>query len=223
MRILIGRASARYSGRIEAELSPGDVILLLRDPGDGSALLFDRGKGVQPRNWMPAGSVLTESWKRGRRQGQMILTHPRGEQLEIFWHHLENETLAPAEMATELIKLGAESEFSDLLAEKIDRALPGLEAVAREYRTAVGPIDLLAWDRAAQRPVVIEVKRRQITISTAYQALRYVKALQDEKTYRKKAEALLVAPGIARGAREWIESQRRMRFQRIYFEDLQAL
>jgi RecB family endonuclease NucS len=223
MRILIGRASARYSGRIEAELSAGDVVLLLRHPGDGSALLFDRAKGVQPRNWMPAGSVLVETLDRGRRSGQMVLEHPRGEKLEIFWHRIDQEIEAPGELGTELIKLGAEKEFSDLLAAKIDRVLPGLEAVAREYRTGVGPIDVLAWDPADRRPVVIEVKRRQITVSTAYQARRYVEALKKEGTYRKKAEVILVAPSIARGASEWIEAERGMRFHRLAFEDLEKI
>lgn len=225
MRILLGRASARYKGRIEAELSPGDIVLLLRDPaqgGDGSALLFDRAVGVQPRNWMPAGSQITEEeWSKKKIKGRMLLEHlSRGESLEIFWHRLEEELFLPSSLATELSRFGAEEEFSDLLAENLDMILPGLDLIQREYRTGVGPIDILAFD--GERPVVIEVKRRQITISAAYQARRYVEALHSEKHFEQRAKAILVAPSLARGAKEWIENKRNIAFVRIGYEDLRS-
>jgi RecB family endonuclease NucS len=71
--------------------------------------------------------------------------------------------------------------------------------------------------------VVIEVKRRQITVSTAYQAMRYVQALTDTKEYRRKAAVLLVAPSIARGATEWIERQKMIDFYRLSYEALRDL
>lgn len=219
MRIIVGRASARYTGRISAELTLGDVVILIRDPalgGDGSLLLFDRAKGIPPRNWMPAGSEITEA------DGVIVAEHPgRGERLEIYLESVESDFSAPAQLQTTLAKLDTEEAFSDLLASNLEMVDEGIELVGREYRTAVGPVDIMAREAEGGRPVVVEVKRRRSSISDAYQLRRYLNCVAESGEFgRREPRGILVAPHLARGAKEFLDGQKDLTFVRLDFEQV---
>lgn len=232
MRTIFARASTIYSGRIDAQLSLGDVVIIIRDVesgGDGSCLVFDAAGGLTPKNWAPAGSTLIET------PDSMVFDHVKKEEkLEIFFEHIYWEKDGKSELVGELTKLGAEREVSDLISENLecleDDDDQGLELVKREFRTFAGPIDLLCRYTAAPYGLLaVEVKRRKVTINDAYQLIRYLEALDLEKHQEDSfhstpddplALGVLVAPSLANNAKEFIKDRPRLRFKRVSYDDL---
>jgi RecB family endonuclease NucS len=223
MLIIAGKISARYSGRIEAELSLGDAVLFIREPpeGDGSVVLLDAKSGLQARNWMPAGSLhqITAS-------GYKFTYPPRNEQLEVFIEQVYNKIKVPAEVATTLYKIGAEKEKADLLAgclELIDEK-NNLIFIEREYPTDSGPIDIIAKEADTGRAVVIEVKRRKANgASDLYQLKRYLYRVKKDKLISSlKPRGIIVAPSTTKGLIEDIKSEPDITFARLNYQQIIA-
>lgn len=250
MRLIAARLSARYSGRIEAELSLGDALLLIRDyesDGDGSVVLLDAAGGVQPRNWMPAGSSHEE------RLGGWIFRYPsRNEILEVFIEKVYVDQTFEANMITHLHKIGAETEMSDLLAKNI-KVLDTLDElkdefkdisfIDREFRTSAGPIDIMASDKYGL--VVIELKRvgGRASVADLYQLQRYIDALRIEGidknlidslpkqrgrkplTPRSPVRGLLIAPGATKQLNAKLDSEEMdwISFLRLSYKELVKL
>jgi RecB family endonuclease NucS len=221
MIILLARASARYYGRIDAELALGDICLMIRSyehGEDGSVLLHDMQAGIPPRNWMPAGSIM-EKTSNGYRW-----THSRGEGevLEVFIDTIYSRSEHIGSLKTNLIKLGAEREFSDLLARKLDILGQDLELVKREWRSLAGPIDLLCVERQSLRPVCIEVKRRRVDINALWQTKRYLDAIASCHLYENapRARGLLIGPVIAQKVRERLSEEEMIDAIRVSYTEL---
>ena len=196
MQVIVCRASARYTGRIEAELSLGDVVIQIRD--NGSVLVHSVHTRLPPRNWMPEGSRVSES-------GSVIVAEHAGrvpvERLEIYideiYHRIEHEPGLEAKISL----IGAEKEFADLVADDLTLLEDGLELIAREYRTSAGPIDIMAREKESGTGVVIEMKRRRVDAATCWQARRYLEALASSPEWEKvPLRALVVGPVLARPA-----------------------
>lgn len=201
MRILVVRASIRYSGRIDAEVGLGDRVILIKgDPACIDGCVIHGLKGVNPKNWMPAGSVVREQ------PGLIEIRHAqRGELLEIFVERILSDQTVPLELDGPLVKLGSERELSDRLVERLELIQPGLELVAREYRTPAGPIDLLCRLPDAggdpPAPVAVEVKRNRVTnLEVLYQLKRYLDALAQMEQWAEgpPARGVIVAAGFGR-------------------------
>jgi RecB family endonuclease NucS len=200
MLVIAARLWARYSGRVEAELSPGDALLLIRNGpnGDGSVLILSAAAGVQPRNWMPAGSQaeqLANGWRFTK----------GNEQLEVYIDQLYFERRIDDHLDPHLQKTGTEQQLSDYLAENLQLLsaeidIPELRLVSREYPTAAGAIDILAVDNS-DHYWIIEVKRRKCTIADTYQLRRYYHYLQQEQP-EQEFSGLLVGPGATRQLRD---------------------
>lgn len=235
MRIIVGRVSCRYQGRIDAELTPGDVVVLWRDSrtgsGDDSLLVMSRHSGLPPKNWMSAGSEITaeEFTGRGenRRRSRLVLEHRgRGERLEIFFHEVTDEIVAPAIFEPKLVKLGAEREFADMLINNLHVIDEGLEPIGREVRTEAGPIDILAREIETKRPVVIETKRspQGSGLADCYQLARYLDAVRKSKEFgRRRPRGILVAPRFARPALEWLDEHPEITYMRLTYDRLREL
>lgn len=193
------RCSIRYSGRIDAELELGDRIFIVFH--DGAAIVHALGDGVKPKNWMPSGTQwkdLGDTTKNiwvGEHQG-------RSEKLEIYVEDVWNDMQCFGTMHGRLIKLGSEREMSDLIADDLDLIELDLQLVEREYRTPVGPIDILAVDRKGN-PVALEVKRARVTgVEVPYQLLRYLDSLRSDPRWADtEPRGHIVAPGIGRVCR----------------------
>lgn len=216
------RASARYEGRIDAELSLSDLVILIRDVergGDGSCLVFDMQKGIPPRNWMPAGSQMQ------RTNDGLIFTHPqRGERLEIFIEQIYFEQALVPELGSELLKLGAEREFTALIAQHLDKLGDNLALAGIEYRTSAGPVDLLCQQTDTGQAVAVEVKRRKIFPSAIWQMRRYLDALRHDPEFRQPPpRGIMVAPSIAKPAQELLRRDPDITFVRLSYQDLKAL
>jgi endonuclease len=218
MKVLFARLSCTYSGRVDANLSLGDYLLMLRDPrmgGDGSCLVYSTSKGLGARNWMPPGSTLIEN-----EQGFIIEHRPRGEKLEIYIEQIHWQGDALPSLEGELVKMGAEREFSDLLSLRLHMLGGGLELIGREERTPAGPIDLLLLED--ERPVAVEVKRQRVTPADAWQLRRYLHAIttMPEWDDAPPPRGILVAPVLAKKAKELIDGDEQLSFVRVTYPDL---
>jgi RecB family endonuclease NucS len=216
MLVIAARMWARYSGRVEAELSPGDALLLIRNGphGDGSVVVLSNASGVLPRNWMPAGSQAEEldtGW----------VFSKGSERLEVYIDQLYFRQEVADQLDPHLQKTGTEAQLSDYLAEHLDllqSATGGrhLQLIAREQPTAAGPIDILAQD---QDDIywLIEVKRRKCTIADTYQLRRYYHYFSAEQP-EAHCQGLLVGPGATRSLREMLRAgQSDQRFPLHFF------
>lgn len=217
--VLSCRAWARYSGRIDAELGLGDLVILVKDAasgGDGSVVVHGPLL-VTPRNWMPAGTEMLEE------DDHLVFEHvARGERLEIWIEELYSRSQSPSELSGSLTKLGAEREFSDRLAMHPERIEPGLDIIEREYRTPAGPIDLLCRDRRRQL-VAVEVKRRLADNSALRQLRFYLHHLEQMPEWRRRRpRGILVAPHLRRPTQALLNEEPRISFVRLGFEDLRT-
>lgn len=220
MRAIFARASATYRGRIDADLSVGDICILVRDiesGGDGSVMLL-KNKGVTPVNWMPSGSQINEG------PGFMRIEHrQRDEILEIFFDQIYSVTEMSFDLLGDLTKHGAEREFSDLIARDLTVLGKGLTLVGREFRTTAGPVDLFCHKGRSKQPVVVEVKRRRVNLSDCYQARRYVDALHGTPDARgQNVQAILVGEVLAKNAKTLIDEDEGLSFVRLSFKALYA-
>jgi RecB family endonuclease NucS len=212
------RCMARYTGRIDAELELGDRILMILH--SGAVLLYAIGDGIKPKNWMPPGSYIAS-----RDEDTIVFSSPKGdERLEIFVDQMWFDQRCVGTLHGRLVKLGSERELSDLLAWRLDMVEPGLEMVGREYRTEVGPIDMLCFSRRDHNPVAIEVKRIRSSIGSEviYQLLRYLHALEQMPQWQGTTpRGILVAHSISRPALELLR-RNDMQFVRLSYDDVIA-
>lgn len=230
MEAVFVRASTRYRGRIKADVSLGDLLLVIHWPeqgGDGSVHVMSCKGGLKPMNWMgPGGTITRTDW------GYDVFRPGKGsdddERLEIFvdvWHGAAEHL--PGLLGEKQL-YGDEREMSDLLSGQLDVIGPRLRLVGREQSTPAGPIDILAAEMTTAvpggaRPVVIEVKRRKIVLSDAYQCRRYLDALAAHPEWEEVAEharGVLAAPVLTKPAKAYLDAHPELEFRRIGYEQL---
>lgn len=214
--VIFARCMARYTGRIDAELELGDRILMILH--SGAVLLYAIGDGIKPKNWMPKDSQIAE-----RSDDRIVFVSPDGgERLEIYIQNLWLEQQCVGTLHGRLVKLGDERQMADLLAHRLDLIAPQLELIGREYRTDVGPIDMLCYSHEHFQPVVVEIKRIRSSIGSEviYQLLRYIHALPLQKQWaNSKPRGVLVAHSISKPARELLR-RHEMDFVRLSYENV---
>lgn len=227
------RASAVYTGRVLAELSLGDAVILVRDPspasgggvpvtladeGDGSVVVYSASAGVLPRNWMPAGSEIT--WT----SGGLIAEHvKKGERLEIFIEETYWKNEAPASLDPHLEKVGKEKDLADILEANPDLMGDGLVVVGREVRTDAGPMDILCSD-ADDALLIVEVKKRHSGIQDLWQWKRYESSLRKDPEWEgREVHGLIVAPSATRSLIETLKGEPHVDLLRLRFEDVKHL
>ena len=179
MRLVIATCSVDYAGRLSAHLPLATRVVMLKN--DGSVLIHSDGGSYKPLNWMPPPCSLevinpepsqkelgvAEIWK--------VVHHKTADLLLINIHEVHADTSHELGVDPGLIKDGVESELQRLLAEQIELLGKGFRLVTREYRTAIGPVDILATD-AEGKSVAIEIKRRG-DIDGVEQLTRYVELM----------------------------------------------
>lgn len=209
------RAMARYTGRIDAELGLSDVVLIIKD--DGAVVLHSMQAGVNPRNWMPSATEMDVI------PGGLRFHHAkRGETLEVFIEQEYARIETEPSLAGDLVKLGAEREFGDLLAADVERIEKGMSLISREYRTPAGPVDLFCHDRQGN-PTCIELKRVRVTLDAVWQCKRYLFHLQQMEEWQGTTpRGILVAPSLQKTAGSALVDEPHMSFVRIRYEDLEG-
>lgn len=168
MRLIVARCSAVYEGRLASSLTEAVRLIMLK--ADGCVAIHADSGAYKPVNWMNAPNVLSES------ATELVLTNPKGEQLTITLHEVLADVSYPLEIERGLTLDGVERDLQSLLAEHPDHLEHGLVLVQREFRTDVGPVDLLCRDGDGNA-VAVEIKRIG-EIDGVEQLTRYLDRMQ---------------------------------------------
>ena len=150
MRLLIARCSATYEGRLSSTLTSAVRLLMVK--ADGCVAIHADVGAYKPLNWMNAPNTLREE------PGRWTVTNPKGERLTIELEEVFEDVDHQLDTERGLTLDGVERELQLLLADHPDHLEHGLTCVQREFRTDLGPVDLLCRD-AAGRAVAVEIKR----------------------------------------------------------------
>lgn len=150
MRIVIARCSATYEGRLSSTLSSAVRLLMVK--ADGCVAIHADVGAYKPLNWMNAPNTLVEG------EAEWIVSNPKGERLVVTLEEVLQDTSFELDTDRGLTLDGVERDLQELLADHPEELERGLTCVQREFRTDLGPVDLLCRDAAGQA-VAVEVKR----------------------------------------------------------------
>ena len=196
MRLVIATCTVAYEGRLTARLPRAKRLLLVK--ADGSVSIHADDRAYKPLNWMsPPCTVQVgdERW---------VVRNAKGETLtvEIDEVHLDVSHELGSEPGLE--KDGVELELQALLADHPEAIEPGLQVVARERETGIGPVDLLCHATDGSF-VAVEVKRRG-EIDGVEQLTRYLELLRGDARLQP-LRGVLAAQRVAPQARRLAASR----------------
>lgn len=194
--MLIARCSATYSGRLASTLASGVRLIMVK--ADGCVAVHADVGAYKPLNWMNAPNTVTEL------EDRWIVTNPAGERLEILLEEVLEDLVVELDTERGLTMDGIERELQALLADHPDHIEPGLTTVTREFRTDIGPVDILCRDTDGAS-VAVEVKRIG-EIDGVEQLSRYLDRMQRDPELAP-VRGILVATTIKPQARVLAESR----------------
>jgi RecB family endonuclease NucS len=168
MRLLVARCSATYEGRLSSTLTSAVRLVMVK--ADGCVALHADVGAYKPLNWMNAPNTLSEE------EGRLTVTNPKGERLVIDLEEVFEDVSYDLDTDRGLTLDGVERELQELLADHPDHLEVGLSCVQREFRTDLGPVDLLCRD-ADGTAVAVEIKRVG-EIDGVEQLTRYLERMQ---------------------------------------------
>ena len=168
MRLVIATCTVDYAGRLSTRLPLATRLLIVK--ADGSVLIHSDGGGYKPLNWMAAPCTLSEEPDR------WLVTNRTGESMTIVLHQVLHDSAHQLGLDPGLVKDGVERHLQELLADRCEVLGDGWSLVRREYRTDIGPVDLLCRDEQGEY-VAVEIKRRG-EIEGVEQLSRYLERLQ---------------------------------------------
>jgi endonuclease len=165
---MIATCTVDYAGRLSTRLPLATRLLIVK--ADGSVLIHSDGGGYKPLNWMAAPCTLSEEPDR------WLVTNRTGESMTIVLHQVLHDSSHQLGLDPGLVKDGVERHLQELLADRCEVLGDGWSLVRREYRTDIGPVDLLCRDEQGEY-VAVEIKRRG-EIEGVEQLSRYLERLQ---------------------------------------------
>ena len=150
MRLVVARCSATYEVRLSSTLDEGVRLLMVK--ADGCVAIHADIGAYKPINWMNAPNTLLAE------DDRWVVTNPKGERLEIELHEVLQDVTWELDTERGLTLDGVEKELQELLADHPDHLEDGLRTVQREFRTDLGPVDILCRDTEGTA-VAVEIKR----------------------------------------------------------------
>lgn len=195
MRFVFALCEVSYSGRGDTTLPLYERAILVK--GDGTVSVHS-DKGIKPLNYMNGGA-RGNMVEHVDNKGLKTWTFENSkETLVITFHRIYSDTQCDVPNNDPGLKHdGTESQIQEFLSKNIKILKPEYKFIKREYRTDNGPVDILAYDEAKEKHVLIEVKR-VATTSALHQIKKYV----DGTTEFDEVDALLVAIDVRPKTRE---------------------
>ena len=199
MRLVVARCTATYEGRLSSTLDSGVRLLMVK--ADGCVAIHADVGAYKPINWMNAPNALFAD------DDRWIVTNPKGERLEIVLEEVLQDVSWELDTERGLTLDGVERELQELLADHPQHLEDGLECVQREFRTDLGPVDLLCRDTHGAA-VAVEIKRIG-EIDGVEQLTRYLERMERDPmlapvrgilaatTIKPQARVLAASRGIA--------------------------
>ena len=210
MRLVIARCTVNYIGRLEASLPEATRLIMVK--ADGCVAIHADGGAYKPLNWMNAPSEIREFPDRWE------ITNPKDERLVINLLQVLSDVSHELGDDPGLSKDGVEAHLQELLAADPTVIEDGLILIAREYPTAIGPVDLLC--RASDgTTVAIEIKRRG-EIDGVEQLGRYLEYLRVDSSLGV-LRGVFVAQSIKPQARTLAET-RGLAWKEVDYDELRG-
>ena len=210
MRLVIARCTVNYIGRLEASLPEATRLIMVK--ADGCVAIHADGGAYKPLNWMNAPNEIREFPDRWE------ITNPKDERLIINLLQVLSDVSHELGDDPGLSKDGVEAHLQELLAADPTVIEDGLILIAREYPTAIGPVDLLC--RASDgTTVAIEIKRRG-EIDGVEQLGRYLEYLRVD-TSLGVLRGVFVAQSIKPQARTLAET-RGLAWKEVDYDELRG-
>ena len=210
MRLVIARCTVNYIGRLEASLPEATRLIMVK--ADGCVAIHADGGAYKPLNWMNAPNEIREFPDRWE------ITNPKDERLIINLLQVLSDVSHELGDDPGLSKDGVEAHLQELLAADPTVIEDGLILIAREYPTAIGPVDLLC--RASDgTTVAIEIKRRG-EIDGVEQLGRYLEYLRVD-TSLGVLRGVFVAQSIKPQARTLAET-RGLTWKEVDYDELRG-
>jgi RecB family endonuclease NucS len=197
VRLIVARCEVHYTGRLTAVLP--DALRLLMLKSDGSVMVHADTGGFKPQNWMTPPTVIEE-------EPGLMVVRKRGaeDRLEIRIAEVVSDVEHDMGEAAALEKVGVERELQQLLADSPRWCGEGLRLVRREWRTDIGPVDLMCRD-GDDEYVAVEIKRVG-TIEAVEQLSRYLERIR-ESPGLSRCRGVLAAQHIKPQARVLAEAR----------------
>jgi endonuclease len=196
MRLVVARCSATYDGRLSSTLTSAVRLIMVK--ADGCVAIHADVGAYKPVNWMNAPNTLVEEPDR------WVVTNPKGETLTIELEEVLEDVSYELDTERGLTLDGVERELQQLLADHPGHLEDGLTCVQREFRTDLGPVDLLCRD-VEGHAVAVEVKRIG-EIDGVEQLTRYLERLERDPLLRP-VRGVFAATSIKPQARVLAESR----------------
>jgi len=210
VRLVIARCTVNYIGRLEASLPEATRLIMVK--ADGCVAIHADGGAYKPLNWMNAPNEIREFPDRWE------ITNPKDERLVINLLQVLSDVSHELGDDPGLSKDGVEAHLQELLAADPTVIEDGLILIAREYPTAIGPVDLLC--RASDgTTVAIEIKRRG-EIDGVEQLGRYLEYLRVD-TSLGILRGVFVAQSIKPQARTLAET-RGLSWKEVDYDELRG-
>lgn len=196
MRLVVARCSATYEGRLSSTLDEGVRLLMVK--ADGCVAVHADVGAYKPINWMNAPNTLLEE------DDRWVVTNPKGERLEVHLHEVLQDVTWELDTERGLTLDGVEKELQELLADHPHHLEDGLRTVQREFRTDLGPVDILCRD-AGGAAVAVEIKRIG-EIDGVEQLTRYLERMERDPLLAP-VRGILAATSIKPQARVLAEAR----------------
>lgn len=189
-----------------------EATRLIMVKADGCVAIHADGGAYKPLNWMNAPNEIREFPDRWE------ITNPKGERLIINLLQVLSDVSHELGDDPGLSKDGVEAHLQELLAADPTVIEDGLILIAREYPTAIGPVDLLC--RASDgTTVAVEIKRRG-EIDGVEQLGRYLEYLRVD-TSLGVLRGVFVAQSIKPQARTLAET-RGLTWKEVDYDELRG-
>jgi RecB family endonuclease NucS len=201
VRLIVARCEVVYTGRLNAVLPVSTRLVMLKD--DGSVLVHADAGGYKPLNWMTPPTVVEQ-------EGDVLIVRKRAgrseDRLAIQLVEVLSDVTHDMGEAVALEKDGVERDLQLELAAQPTALGEALRLVRREWRTDIGPVDLMCRDDDDQW-VAVEIKRIA-TLEAVEQLSRYLERIRLDpamagcrgilaaQTIRPQAATLADARGI---------------------------
>lgn len=174
MKIILAELSVNYEGRGKTELPKAIRTIIIKEDG---SLLIHNEKGFKPINYMTKIDDYIEEEIDGELH---LLFMNKKEKLEIIIHKLLDEYNLKLDLDDPpIIREQTETDLQIYVSQNIKKLDNNYEFIAREFETGFGPVDILAEDIETKNKVAMEIKRNA-TMNSIYQVLRYVDSLEDK-------------------------------------------
>lgn len=195
MRLIAADCAARYEGRLNAELDRRQRLITVK--ADQTVALHADSGAYKPLMWFTAPNHIHTETIDGDdidTQGNhphvpgwadaddthavWTITNPQGEQLTIVIFDIHTDINLELDIEPGLTRHDVEKDLQAKLAANPQVIEADLTLVHREWRTAVGPVDLLCRDTDGTA-VAVEIKR-VAELAAVEQLRRYVELLNDD-------------------------------------------